>query len=167
MTYKIERDWITQAGLRAVVLISTDRTENHRCGYVAVDETHPAFNKGYSEQLDFIPQEAANNSVIGNKSPILALTATCESDDPYNSVRRSLDIIIDVHGGLTYSSKEPGAEYPVPSEGLWWFGYDCGHYNDNACIGGQSLEYCVQQCELMARQLVELAVPATTATKGE
>ncbi|TAA11265.1 hypothetical protein EA658_16510 [Pseudoxanthomonas winnipegensis] len=50
----IERDWITTAGLRAVVYFVDDM--GHRCGYVAVPEGHPLFGVGYDEakpaQLD-------------------------------------------------------------------------------------------------------------------
>jgi len=158
MRYNVEKSWITAAGLRAVVIMSVGRSEDHRCGYVAVTEGHPAFGKRYDEQLDCISQDAVNNSTLGDKSPILAFTAGCGSDDEHNLVRRSLDILLEVHGGLTYSSHEVGSEYPIPSEGLWWFGFDCAHYNDIPSIGGRTLEFCEEQCESLARQLVELAV---------
>lgn len=42
----IEKDWITDAGLRAVVLALP---LGHRCGYVAVQHEHPAYGKGYDD----------------------------------------------------------------------------------------------------------------------
>jgi hypothetical protein len=36
-------------------------------------------------------------------------------------------IYFDVHGGITYAN---GGDYPVESDGLWWFGYDCAHWDD-------------------------------------
>lgn len=42
----IEKDWITDAGLRAVVLALP---LGHRCGYVAVPHEHPAYGKGYDD----------------------------------------------------------------------------------------------------------------------
>lgn len=36
-----------------------------------------------------------------------------------------IDKAIDVHGGLTYSGGL--VDYPIESEALWWFGFDCGH----------------------------------------
>lgn len=35
---------------------------------------------------------------------------------------------IEVHGGITYAAGKDN--YPVASEGLWWFGYDCAHHGD-------------------------------------
>jgi hypothetical protein len=152
-TYMVEKEWITTVGLNAVVILS--EKIGHRCGYVAVKEPHPAFGKGYAEQLDCIKQEAVDSTQLGLKSPILILTATCSSDEEFEKVRRSLDVLIDVHGGITYSSSEPDSDYPIYIEGAWWFGYDCGHYQDNE-PGGCSLEYCIEQCESLALQLAAL-----------
>ena len=33
---------------------------------------------------------------------------------------------ICVHGGITFS----GDNHPVPSDDLWFIGFDCGHYGD-------------------------------------
>ena len=90
-----------------------------------------------------------------------------------------LDMIFDVHGSLTYSGGD--GIYPVPSEGLWWFGFDCGHCFDardpvlcttrtaryllavdqrwqtDAVV--RDLEYVVGQCEKLAQQLAEV-IPA-------
>jgi len=37
---------------------------------------------------------------------------------------------VEVHGGLTYSPHSFDGDYPVKSDGLWWFGFDCGHAGD-------------------------------------
>lgn len=126
MDHKLEKDWITKAGLRAVVNITTNMPKspilhNFRCGYVGVP-------KGSSlHGLEYISMEYHENSDI--------------------------DMSVDVHGGLTYSRDSP--EYPAPSDGLWWFGFDCGHAYDEE-DGGKSLEYVVNECESLAKQLVEL-----------
>ena len=85
---------------------------------------------------------------------------------------------MDVHWGLTYSSRNPGEKYPVETligKFLWWFGYDCGHYRDGldveampekvAAIHRQyhsdepypirDLNYCIGECEKLADQLVK------------
>lgn len=152
-TYEVEKEWITVSGLNAVVIISN--RSGYRCGYVAVKEPHPAYGKNYSEQIDAIKQEDVDHVPLGLKSPILILTAICNSDKEFEKVRRSLNVLIDVHGGLTYSSSEPDSDYPIPLEGAWWFGYDCGHYEDDE-PGGRSFEYCVDQCESLALQLTAL-----------
>lgn len=146
--YVVEKEWVTEAGFKAVII-----NGRHRCGYVGIPPTHPAYNKPYDEQLDCIKQEVVDNCEIGKKSPILAFTAACRSDNEGNSIRRSIDILIDVHGGVTYSGGSDS--YPIEEKDIWWFGFDCAHYDDNE-IGGQSLDYCIQQCESMAKQLLEL-----------
>ena len=79
----------------------------------------------------------------------------------------SPEYVFEVHGGLTYSGnggdKRKGT-YPVESD-LWWFGYDCGHAGDAPAPGSRmaqyrfdgdihrTLEYCINECELLATQL--------------
>ena len=60
----------------------------YRCGYVAVDKTHPWYKKDYS-------------------------------DDGPNEVL--------CHFGLTYSDR---GDHFYENDGLWWFGFDCGHCCD-------------------------------------
>jgi len=169
MSFIVEKEWTTKAGLRAVCLIILrGERKRHRCGYVAVTDDHPAFGKGYSEQLDEISQETANLAEIGQKGPMLAFTAMCGSDDEHNAIRRSLDVIIDCHGGLTYSSTSKGGDYPVKSSNLWWFGFDCAHAWDNDIEPDpnwpriysdgevRSLEFVQEQCESIAAQLMTL-----------
>ena len=38
------------------------------------------------------------------------------------------DIDVDIHGGWTYSNNSN--DYPVESNGLWWIGFDCAHWDD-------------------------------------
>ena len=134
MGYTVEKDFVTKAGLRAVVIICLrdDGTKRSRCGYVAVPESFSSFGKVYD------------------------------------------GVAIDCRRGLTYSSHPDGQDsYPVTSESkLHWFGFDCAHYGDANIepdyidikypIGGtvRTLEYCEDQCESIAAQLVELEVNA-------
>ena len=76
------------------------------------------------------------------------------------------DVDVDVHGGLTYSELDYG---------LWLFGYDCAHWDDakdpelmsaeykkvfmNWMEGRgtiRTLEFCVAECESLAKQLEEM-----------
>jgi hypothetical protein len=131
MSYQIEKDWVTSAGLRAVVTIGD---MGYRCGYVGVPESSPSYGHDYK------------------------------------------DVDVEVHGGLTYA--DGGKDYPVDSD-LWWFGYDCAHLydaRDPVLMSGQykklydkglfrgfdegeiirSLEYCIGECESLAKQLSEV-----------
>lgn len=66
---------------------------------------------------------------------------------------------IDVHGGMTYSSEVAGSgNYPESYENLWWFGYDCGHYQDSPSM--QDTAYNIAECESLATQLLKLTTPS-------
>jgi hypothetical protein len=133
MTCVVEKDWATGAGLRAVVII---HPAGHRCGYVGLPVGHTHHGKGYDDDVPAV-----------------------------------------VHGGLTYAGSED--DYPVPADGLWWLGYDCAHLGDGRdpeLMQGEykkfhekgifrsfsdgdtvkSLEYCVSECESLAKQLAEV-----------
>ena len=38
--------------------------------------------------------------------------------------------VLPCHGGLSYSSKNFKSNYPIESD-LWWFGFDCMHFEDD------------------------------------
>jgi hypothetical protein len=135
MSYIVEKDWTTEAGFRATIII---HPAGHRCGYVGVPQQNPSYGKGYD----------------------------------------SIDA--DVHGGLTFAGGDK--TYPVENEGLWWLGYDCAHLGDARdpeLMSGEykkiydkgllremsfqgdtvkTLEYCINECESLAKQLVEVTV---------
>jgi hypothetical protein len=169
----IEKDWTTEAGFRAVVLMTS---MGHRCGYVAVPVGHQLHGVKYSEPCAHL-KPPADDEEVGKRSPLALI---CAAGD--ESRMQSPDIVFNVHGGLTYSGGS--AEYPAASDGLWWFGYDCAHYGDakspEYCAQSRErypdnpilwdseydgeyrdLDYCVAECESLARQIKEaVAVPA-------
>ena len=163
MAYEIESDWITKSGLRAVCVIMLNcGWKWHRCGYVEVPATHRLYGVSYSDPLSDIPQREAEQATLGNKSLILLFTARCGAFEG-ETVRRSLDVVIDCHGGLTYS----GEGYPVDTKG-WWFGFDCGHSGDaeiepypeqlkwsrDGIV--RDREYVECECERLAEQIIRL-----------
>src|SRR5690606_15444186 len=107
------------AGFRAVVIMGS---LGHRCGYVGVPAEHPLHGVEYSAASDAVAFPA--DEQIGKRGLIPLLCA-----DPAEPAR--LDVVFDVHGGLTYSGGDE-LGYPVEAKGLWWFGYDCGHAGDAA-----------------------------------
>jgi hypothetical protein len=167
MSHEIEKDWTTASGLRAVVLVCIyDGRKSHRCGYVGLPPSSPLFGVAYNQEID-VPQQLADKQTIGSKSPILAFTACVIDGEASDRVRRSPDILLDVHGGLTYNTSDANDnKYPVESN-LWWYGFDC-HHCDDANIephptysfnrGGHvwSLEEVASECENLARQIAEL-----------
>jgi len=127
MKFTVEKDWTTEAGLRAVVIATP---MGHRCGYVGISKGSPLYGLGYD------------------------------------------DVDVSVHGGLTYASGYN--TYPVESD-LYWFGFDCAHYDDkkdfsimdeshkeiyrtliDLAFEGSTIKdtaFCVVECESLARQL--------------
>lgn len=101
-------------------------------GYVAVPEGHPLFGKGYSEEIHV----ADKGSIKFNGNYIGLL---CHSFKDSDSV--SLDLLIDVHCGLTFSGelsnlRLSGVDFlgmdKLPTEKLWVFGFDTCHCDDNS-----------------------------------
>jgi hypothetical protein len=156
----IERDWITEAGLRAVCYLIPNK---HRCGYVEVPVGHPLYGVGYSEATDALASVDMESLPLGKKSPVLILTAGVDTL-PGETIRRSPDVVFDVHGGLTYSGGK--GKYPVESDG-WWFGFDCAHHGDGSLSENRNFpgdnfpvrseDYVVAECESLARQIENAA----------
>ncbi|MGE8691120.1 MAG: hypothetical protein ACN6PJ_28510 [Achromobacter sp.] len=146
MSYDVEKDWTTEAGLRAVVIWVRD---SHRCGYVGVPAGHPLFGIRYSQPCVAL-MRPAEGETIGKRSPLALL---CAAGDEHRM--QSPEVVFDVHGGITYSNGT--ADYPAPSA-LWWFGFDCAHSGDRSHGGStgvmRDLPYCVDECESLASQIV-------------
>ena len=88
------------------------------CGYVGVPSTHPLFGKECDERIA-VPDR--REIKIDKISPIAQLLEATKPDDG----KISLDVLINIHGGITFSGKR---RYGNPA--LWYFGFDCSHYND-------------------------------------
>jgi len=142
MVYKILRDWKTKVGFRAIVI----KTEmGHNCGYVGVDKKHALFGKSYSQHCDcLIPLR--NKAMKGKISKRGIIPVFC-----YDGESASMDIVFDVHGGVTYSGTDK--KYPIKSN-LHWIGFDCAHAGDTLEIC--NLDYCIKECESLAKQIKEI-----------
>jgi hypothetical protein len=165
MSYEVEKDWITQAGLRAVVIMGD---LGHRCGYVGIPAEHPLHGVEYSEKsphLKLNPERSTEKM-----SPIQILCGAGKDFDDLNSP----EYVFEVHGGLTFSGGN--GKYPVESD-LWWFGYDCGHSGDAPAPGSRmaeygiyegdvhrTLEYCKAECESLAKQIAAVIANSTGDT---
>lgn len=168
MAFNVEVDFITEAGLRAVV-ITTDL--GHRCGYVAVTDKHPLHGMAYSDKIQGIDADALP---VGKQGAI-PLIIQALGDTPGVGI----DVLFDVHGSITYTG---GGQYPVENdENLWWFGFDAAHAGDardpalmdekqrqlyerlgilgDADGDVRSCDYMMNECERLARQLVDFKMP--------
>lgn len=146
-SYNIEKDWTTGAGLRAVIvrLVSDySRVGGHRCAYVGIPQGHPLHGVGYSDNTEALAKPA-DDTAIGKRGVLSLICASERMQSP--------EVVFDVHGSLTFAKS--GA-YPVESD-LWWFGFDCAHCDDDE-DGGRSLEYVTNECESLAKQIVEKTV---------
>jgi hypothetical protein len=143
--YQVEKDWVTKAGFRAVAVRANS---GHLCGYVGLPSGHLLYGKDYTEDqpcLEALYQKAMN-SPVGKRGSIAVMCAT--------TGRKAVDIVFDVHGSVTYGSDGKG-QYPITVERkLWWFGFDCNHYDDNPLKC--NLEYVTAECESLAAQLKEV-----------
>jgi len=164
MSHEVERYWTTRVGYEAVIIIvkRQDGSKSHRCGYVGIPPEHPLFGIDYAQQAPSITQAVVDAVPLGKKSPILAFTAMVDSDDG-ESVRRSPDILFDVHGGLTYAGGHQ-AKYPVETDARWWYGFDANHSGDGYIdqpdwglnLGEpKSHDYMAYECESLAKQLAD------------
>lgn len=156
-------------------LVVRNSSGGNWCGYVGVGLNHPLYEVEYSKGSKALKQalERRKQEPIGENPSFAVLTACAlggELDpDP--------ETVFQVHGGITYSDHCQGRichEVEAGEEDLvWWFGFDCGHWNDYAPgtdaflksqgLGGlthgtyRTLEYAKSQCQKLAEQLREVA----------
>jgi len=159
MGFKVESDFMHE-GFRCAVIM-TDM--GHRCGYVGIPKDHPLHGIEYTAKAKCLPKADVSEQPIGKRG-IIPLLCLDENEDYL-----SAECYFNVHGGITYSG---GRNYPVESDGLWWFGYDCAHCDDgkdyeaieNEYVKEIELQfpshgvvrtnaYCVQECKNLAEQL--------------
>lgn len=156
MPHELKKDWITEAGLRAVVLFVN---ESHHCGYVELWENHPLEGIDYDQPIPGDKTDIDSLS-LGRKSPLAAIGAyNLET----NNFDHRPDIIFDVHGGITYSGWASDEEpYPVADSTRFWYGFDCAHATDvvlrvrsfDRDATFKDLNYVAAECESLAKQLL-------------
>jgi hypothetical protein len=127
----------------------------HWCGYVGVDENHPLYGKGYGESLDVLKplQEQRLKEPLG-ETPSLAVMMSILTGGEFNT---SMDMVFNVHGGVTFAGK-------YPKENLWLIGFDCAHSGDlcpesnysSASETYRTLEYAKAETERLAAQIAKI-----------
>lgn len=161
---RLIKQWTTKAGLPAVVIHLKTAWSDHYCGYVGVPPGHPIHGLAYNEPTEKIDYQTILNTKVGLKPLSLLFTASVGALEG-EEIRRSLDILLDVFGGLTYSgSGESG--YPVQSND-WWLGFDTNHPYLIEEHGIKIDEtYVESECERLAEQIVKHwpLQPAESAT---
>lgn len=169
--YIVEREF-EHAGYKCVVIFGSI---GHRCGYVGIPKNHPLYGKDYSDYLEIKKTDVGDREVSG----IFPLLGACLDEDE----RIRIEAYFQCHGGITYAGGGEHSSYPIESD-LWWFGFDCGHYDDardlrlayerfpkhrerlamqievedRFCIDGLTVrteEYVAEECKKLAEQLKE------------
>jgi hypothetical protein len=134
------------------------------CGYVGVPPGHPWYGKEYGASVKITEKQATEPVDIDRVSVISLLAMSMydsESDD-----LASIDCIIRVHGGLTYSGfgRERFGEKPDH----WYFGFDCAHAGDLSPAYAskyglgyddqyRDVDYVRREIADLSRQLAEVA----------
>jgi len=102
-------------GFKCLILRSGEM--KHLCGYVGLPKWHPYYGKDYNECLLGCGGEVSDFPPM-KKRDIYNWNCTYEKDHP------SLEKLIRVHGGLTFSQQGDGERW---DKDLWWLGFDCAH----------------------------------------
>lgn len=161
--------WVTEAGLQAAIIFTRQK---FYCGYVGVPEGHSLFKVGYGENTPYLV-ELTGEEEVGQRG---AISLFCGADR-----MRSPELVFDVHGSLTFSSSwGDSIDIPELKDGLWYFGYDCAHYDDGEFpdvddegnivhdpngfnyrgdMQPKSLDFNINQCESLAAQIVAKSLP--------
>lgn len=96
----------------------------HLCGYVGVGRTHPLFEV---DRTDLVPapdtwtERPFDIDEHGAIDTFIALGHMHADEIPEGFA--PLNMLIGVHGGLTWSAR-------VHDHTGWWFGFDCAHFDD-------------------------------------
>ena len=125
MSYTVEKDWITEAGLRAVVVMTS---MGHRCGYVGVPKNHPLSEKHYNDLSDPYP-DVHGGLTYSNRSPEYPV----ESD-------------------LWWFGYDCAHLWDAPSTQYLEEHPDTHGFIEMGAIH-RSLNYCISNCESLASQL--------------
>jgi hypothetical protein len=126
MSYTVEKDWITESGLRAVVTMGH---HGCRCGYVGVPKDHPLYGKDYNDLTDPYPD------VHGG------LTYSRDNSTDYPVVSDLWWFGYDCNHLWDAPSDEYMKEHPDQYQ---WLEQNAVH---------RSLNYCITNCESLASQL--------------
>lgn len=164
----VEKIWVTKAGLAACIIKTRGR---FYCGYVGVPKDHPLAGLHYNNNSTFL-KDVTGEEGLGQRSPLIAFIAAGNETSPC--------VAFDVHGGITFSGEWKESSHVDGSaeldSSLWYFGYDCNHYEDGqfelhdaegkliynysaSHFAPKSLDFNIQQCESLARQIVDKTLP--------
>jgi len=139
------------------------------CGYVGLSEGHRLYGRKYNDRIAMDDASELVSDIETNGAIPMFIEAL--RHNAYGSDGRvPIDLTIRVHGSVTFTDFWEDRE-----DGLWYWGFDCGHYDDlqpglmasiENAIGHSSglrgygtyrtIEYVQNECRSLARQLKEI-----------
>jgi hypothetical protein len=132
------------------------------CGYVRVGKDHPLYGKSYNSKVK--TPASLLSEPIGVRGPIPMVLFMWQEDKSIVS----LELLFNVHGGLTFSDSQVYSDPPISTEDSWWFGFDCSHDGDLSPgyaahgleLSGiyRDINYVTGQTEGLAKQLADMAI---------
>ena len=162
---KVERDWITDAGLRAVARLNYHPEWNlippelvgikqymqrqWRCGYVLIPPSHALHGIDAQEPLPALLPifDRVREGGMGKRS-IIDVAMSFMEHAP------TLSLILNVHWSITWTAdaSQPSHILPTVEGGGTWYGFDTAHCDDHYL----GLDYVERECESLAEQLAML-----------
>ncbi|HNV63469.1 MAG TPA: hypothetical protein PKN54_11075 [Candidatus Cloacimonas acidaminovorans] len=119
-----------------------------RNGYVEIPKDNLFFGKSFGDEVP-IKKETIMGQSLGKRSPISML---CFATD--NSENLQIDMLFNVHGGITYGDKDLK---PVDKNNSWFIGFDCNHLGDGkdySIMDERSLNFEKEFCSNFGNDVV-------------
>lgn len=138
MENKIEKQFVTESGFEAFVVINETTSMQWRRGYVIIPEESSLFKMDVSYSVNLYDLDLDDPNII---TKLKQQQRLCK---------------VDVHGRITYNDF-----YDDKDKGYcigYCIGFDCAQYQDTFEV--QTLEYCISECESLAKQLKEIEILA-------
>jgi hypothetical protein len=89
------------------------------CGYVGVPPTHPFFGWNYDDDIALAPGDL--DKTMDDVGPIALFCYVVQGGPDHGTI--PLGMTLKAHQGVNFSGT-------IEADGLWWFGFDCGHAGD-------------------------------------
>ena len=128
MRNTIEKQFTTEAGFAAFVVLNESITMSWRCGYVIIPKESSLYKLSTYCWVDLYDLDLDNPNII---TKLKQQQRLCN---------------VDVHWGITYNDFYDDKGYCL--------GFHCAHSEDTVEV--QTLEYCINECERLAKQLKEI-----------
>lgn len=96
------------------------------CGYVAVPAEHPWHGLQHNARVTPLPERSIPDGIVPN---VFGVFLEALSDAPDDGLL-PLDLVIAVHGGITWSAPRCELRGQSADRTEWLFGFDCGHAGD-------------------------------------